>query len=59
MTDYHGFLKNFQSIINAYQDIGTIYAKLEAQGHLERITSLLMEIFNEEHEFTLSGMERS
>ena len=55
MADFLNLLKSFQSIVTSYQDIATIYNKLEVQGQLDRLTSVLIEIFNEEHEFTLNG----
>jgi len=55
MTDYLTLTKSFQSLVSSYQDVSTIYGKLEAQGHLEKITNVLVEVYNEEHEFTLNG----
>jgi len=55
MTDYLSLVKNIQTLIFSYQDVSTIYSKLEAQGHLEKLVSLLVDVYSEEHEFTLNG----
>ena len=55
MIDYLTLSKNFQSLVASYQDVSTIYGKLEVQGHLEKISNVLVDVYNEEHEFTLNG----
>lgn len=55
MADIVSLLKGFQATLGSYQDIGTIYGKLEGQGHLEKLVTILFEIYNDEHEFTLNG----
>ena len=55
MTDYLSLVKNIQTLIFSFQDVSTIYSKLEAQGHLEKLVALLVDVYSEEHEFTLNG----
>lgn len=47
--------KNIQNSISYYHDIGTIFAKLESQNHLQKLSNLISEIFQEEHDFTING----
>jgi hypothetical protein len=55
MISYANLFRSIQGSIASYQDIGTIYGKLETQGHLYKLTALIAEVFEEEHEFTLNG----
>lgn len=55
MLSYANLFRSIQGSIASYQDIGTIYGKLETQGHLYKLTALIAEVFEEEHEFTLNG----
>ena len=47
--------KNLQSIITSYNDVSTIFLKLENEGYINKVANLLGEIFHKEHEFTISG----
>ncbi len=55
MASYTNLFRNIQTGIASYQDIGTIYAKLENQGLLYKLSELIADIFEEEHQFTLHG----
>jgi hypothetical protein len=55
MATYTNLFRNIQTSIASYQDIGTIYTKLENQGHLYKLSELVAEIFEEEHQFTING----
>jgi len=56
--DHTSFLKNFQPVVASYQDVSAIYAKLFSQGQLQKIAGLLSEIYDEEHVFTLTELQK-
>jgi len=58
MATYASLLKSVHSNITSYQDIATIYRKLDEQRVLVQLAELLNQIFAEEHDFTVKGLSR-
>lgn len=48
-------LKGLQSTLTAFEDISTIYRKLESQGNIEKLAELINSIYEQEHDFTING----
>jgi hypothetical protein len=50
--------KNLHSTISSYQDINTILLKLENQGVMTKVTDVLLNVFQDEHQFTISELAK-
>jgi len=56
--ELNNLLKGLQSVVVSYQDIAAIYTKLFTQGQVQKLAALLHEIYDEEHVFTITELQR-
>lgn len=54
-ANYELTSRSLQYSISQFQDISIILTKLENQGSVQKIAQLFKQIFDVEHQFTISG----